>query len=152
MKEMLLVPWNARKYLFKWNVIRKDTKLRNIIPILQQITTHTILWMLELNDESWLSMRSTISIMYIWLDDVLLEALYSVSRMGINCPSKYIFLYHRSLIWNHKDFTSTHETISKYEFLLLRIMEQNKWNRKILEFMNHTIVSISVRTKTYSLK
>lgn len=49
--------------------------------------------MLELKDESWLSMRSTMSIMYIWLDDVLFEALYNVSRIGINCPSKYIFFY-----------------------------------------------------------
>jgi hypothetical protein len=46
----------------------------------------TILWMLALKDESWLSIRSIISKMYMWLD-VLFEALYSVSRIGINCRS-----------------------------------------------------------------
>ena len=44
----------------------------------------TILWMLALTEESWLSMRSIISNMYIWFD-VLLDALYNVSKMGINC-------------------------------------------------------------------
>lgn len=55
----------------------------------------TSLWMLALNEESWLSIRRIISTIYIWLD-VLLGALYSVSSNGINC----LFIQTESKILN----------------------------------------------------
>ena len=113
--------------------------------------------MLELNDESWLRMRSTMSIMYIWLDDVLFEALYNVSRIGINCPSKYIYFYtidHWSETIRTLPQQIKQSSVNKLKngFPLLKIIGKNETNAYILEFMNHTIVSKSVRTNTYSLK